>query len=187
MAQLLCTIPRARRAMQRGQVSATSAAPVFHSPTHAEAEQETKDGEHEDAGGESAGKGEDGVGEDTGGEHAAASESIGEQLPKSRPPTAEAMRVSALRSPAVVRLMVKARMSVASTMGVEHDVEGVEHPAQAGGDDDAALRRGGGAPAKGLSWRIRRVAMDRAGESPLSHRRGRRSRWTIAGSSLDRN
>jgi hypothetical protein len=38
------------------------------------------------------------------------------KMPKSSPPSAEAMSVSALSRPAVVRLMAKARISVASTM-----------------------------------------------------------------------
>src|SRR5215831_3614504 len=47
MAHELCTMARARARSSVGQVSATRAAPVFHSP-HAQAQDEAEDGQHQD-------------------------------------------------------------------------------------------------------------------------------------------
>ena len=62
--------------------------------------------------------------------------------PKATPPIPDASRVRLLSSPAVAFGHAQVAHDVGQHQGVEHGVESIEHPAQGGSQERAALIRG---------------------------------------------
>ena len=103
-------------------------------PAHAEAEEDAEDGQHDDARGEAAGRREDGIDEDAGHQGLAAAEAVGEDAEDE---AADGRGDEGQRAEKPRRRLGHAQVGHQRRQdhGVEHDVEGVEHPAERGGDE----------------------------------------------------
>ena len=119
---------------------------------HAETEEKTEEAEDCYASRKATGEREERIGEDAHTEQAAAAQAVGEEAEEKAAEGGADERES-VQSACHGFGHAELAHQGGEHERVEHDIEGIEHPAEAGGDDGAALWRGSVAPAKGKNGR----------------------------------